>query len=417
MAASKMLLVFCDGTGVDGLITDDDDATCNTQYPTNVVRLSRAIKPFQVLPNGQHMAQICYYQSGVGSESDINGESVNGNTAAQAFGIALASKIRDAYAFIAHNYLEGDQICLFGFSRGAYTARKVAGLIDRVGLLKREELGNFFKIWNSLVTNVNPPPRPANVPPIKCVGVWDTVGSIQDGVKPVTDMLNINDSSLPATIENAFHALSLQENRGRFLPTLWTVGPQSLQPGQVMKQVWFGGAHSDVGGGYDRHELSDLSLFWMVGEIQSFVAVDLDYILRTKQQDPSKSWGQMQPHNALDEEPNLVVRAVFGWKTRLGSGQITADAVFHESFRAAPTALTCKAPDHMITLNDIKAKFGKNWTPTFAPLNEFEKKCQEQWGKSAPSKTDAVNGNFSKLETPQGFFSTLVKPFKLLGKL
>jgi len=419
MAAPKMLLVFCDGTGGDGLITDDDDSTHNTQFPTNVVRLSRAIKPIQYLPNGQPMVQIVLYQSGVGSEADIAGKEIEGDDVRKAFGIALASKIRDAYAFLAHNYSEGDQICLFGFSRGAYTARKVAGLIDRIGLLNGQEMGSFFKIWSSLVSNINPPPRPANVPPIKCVGVWDTVGSIQDGLfTAITDMLNIKDSVLPANVEHAFHGISLQENRGRFLPVPWSVGPEGLRPGQALKQVWFGGAHSDVGGGYEHHELSDLPLFWMAGEIQSFVAIDLDYLIHTCHKNPNQPWGQAQPHNSLDEEPNPITRAVYGHETRLESGHITPDAIFHESLRLAPTVLTCIEPERVITFNDLRGKFGKDWVPTYAPLNDFEKKCKEQWGKLAPSAhAPLANEKFSKQETPQGFVSELASPLKLLSRL
>jgi len=407
MAAPKMLLVFCDGTGDDGLITDDTGSKFNTQFPTNVVRLSRAIKPIQVLPNGQEMAQIVFYQSGVGSEADLSGKALVGDTALEAFGLAVASKIRDAYAFITHNYSEGDQICLFGFSRGAYTARKVAGLIDRIGLLKREELGNFFTEWSALVSDVNPPPPPTNLPPIKCVCVWETVGSVQNGLKPITDMLDIKDNSLPASVEYALHGLAMQENRARFSPTLWSV-PDGLRPGQILKQVWFGGAHSDVGGGYEYHELSDLGLFWMAGEIQSFIAVDLDYLLLTRQPNPDQPWGETQPHNSYDETPNFLTRQILGHETRLSSGQITPNDVFHESLRVAPTKLTCKDPQDMITLNDVKAKFGRDWAPTFAPLNEFEKKCKEQWGMDPSNTRDApATGDFSKLETPQGFFSTV----------
>lgn len=167
--------------------------------------------------------QIVLYMSGVGSESNFNGDFVIGAPVLQASGVAVASKIRDAYAFIAQNFEVGDEICIFGFSRGAYTARKLSGLIDRIGLLKREELGNFFKIWSSLVKG-----QQLTIPPgthstrIKCVGVWDTVGAVYNfSPTPVKDALSITDPSLPANIDIALHALSLQENRNLFLPTLW----------------------------------------------------------------------------------------------------------------------------------------------------------------------------------------------------
>lgn len=156
--------------------------------------------------------------------------------------------------------------------RGAYTVRKVAGLIDRIGLLSRDKLGYLFGIWLELYQHKTPTiPPDTRKPKIKCVGVWETVGATFN----INDALSIKDDSHLPSVEVALHALALQENRQKFLPTLWdqqNSGSQ-LGPNQVFKQVWFPGAHSDVGGGYERHELSDLALIWMVGEIESFINI------------------------------------------------------------------------------------------------------------------------------------------------
>ncbi|KIJ11727.1 hypothetical protein PAXINDRAFT_101607, partial [Paxillus involutus ATCC 200175] len=170
--APKTLLVFCDGTGIDGALSDPRKENPGTlarprddpvegggdsqQYATNVLRLSRCVK--HITSKGKE--QIVFYQSGVGSEANFKGDSVTGTTALQALGTPVASKTRDAYNFIAQNYEDGDDICLFGFSRGAYTARKLSGLIDRIGLLEREFLGFFFEIWRQLMDG-----KPPVIPP------------------------------------------------------------------------------------------------------------------------------------------------------------------------------------------------------------------------------------------------------------
>ncbi|KAH7921292.1 hypothetical protein BV22DRAFT_1132387 [Leucogyrophana mollusca] len=399
--SSKMLLIFCDGTGMDGALAESRAITntsrsaagnLNTvsenssapditsseipvrgseggkQFASNVLRLSRSVKSSTA--GGKR--QIVFYQSGVGSETNFKGDPADGTTWQQAFGTAVASKIRDVYAFVAQNFEDGDEICIFGFSRGAYTARKVSGLIDRIGLLERKQLGRFFQIWRQLVDGETPTiPPGTRHPRIKCVGVWDTVGSVLGTI----DALDIKDTSLPATIDIALHALSLQENRERFLPTLWSVPKGGLPTNQSLKQVWFAGAHSDVGGGY---ELADIALFWMAGEIESFVDLDLEFLESARQQKPDP-WGTSQPHNAYMDLP-LTQRIVIGHKTRLQSEQISPDSVFHESLKYSPQSLV--SSDYMVTLSLLEEAFGPKFQPDYPPLNEFEYQCKERWSKT-----------------------------------
>ncbi|KAF9230980.1 hypothetical protein BU15DRAFT_56679 [Melanogaster broomeanus] len=402
--ASKALLVFCDGTGMDGTLSnpgtyyflrspslflplqdstlaqDDPNVLAHhmstlpegggggsKQYATNVLRLSRSVK--NLTSDGKE--QIVFYQSGVGSEANFTGDPVTGTTLLQALGTAVASKIRDAYNFVAQNYEDGDDICIFG---GAYTARKLSGLIDRIGLLERESLGLFFEIWRQLVDGETPTKPPGTrYPRIRIVGVWDTVGSVYKTI----DALNITDTSLPATVDIALHAISLQENRKKFLPTLWTPPSGGLGADQVLKQYWFPGAHSDVGGGYERHELADISLFWMAGEVQEFIALDLEFLRLYEQPDPDP-WGASQPHNAYMETP-ILQRPIVGHETRLESRHIERTSLFHESNKYAPQNL--EVPDQMVTMDLIAKQFGSEFQPRFASMNKFEKDCQEQWGK------------------------------------
>ncbi|KAI1789975.1 hypothetical protein LXA43DRAFT_538200 [Ganoderma leucocontextum] len=398
--APKTLLVFCDGTGMDGALAppksnapaqDSPQVVLepgdippvrggggSTQYATNVLRLARSVK--SVDANGNK--QIVFYQSGVGSEANFAGDPVTGTTLLQALGTAVASKIRDAYVFVAQNYEVGDEICLFGFSRGAYTARKLSGLIDQIGLLTRQNLGLFFEIWRQLMNHETPTiPSDTRRVDIKCVGVWDTVGSVYQEI----DALNIVDTSLPATVKVALHAVSIQENRKKFLPTLWTTPSGGLKPDQVLKQVWFAGAHSDVGGGYERHELADIALFWMAGEIRSLINLDLDF-LRSYAQTRPDPWGTSQPHNAY-MDTSFAQRPVVGHETRLQSGQITPQSVFHQSVMYSPAQL--QSPDYMITMNIIEQSFGHGFAPQYPALNEFEQYCKDHWGTGL---RDAVPG-------------------------
>ncbi|KAG1730063.1 hypothetical protein EDB19DRAFT_1390625 [Suillus lakei] len=396
----KMLLIFCDGTGMDGNLSERHSVAQftignvnavredfgvpemsetppvgggggdNRQFPTNVIRLARSVRS----QTADGKKQIVFYQSGVGSEANFAGDPVTGTTALQALGTAVASKIRDAYAFLAQNFEDGDEICLFGFSRGAYTARKLSGLISLIGLLTRDNLGQFFTIWRQLMDGEAPTiPSDTRHPRIKCVGVWDTVGSVYATI----DALEIKDTSLPATIDIALHAISLQENRQKFLPTLWTMPQGGFATNQVLKQVWFPGAHSDVGGGYERRELQDIALFWMTGEIKSFIEIDLEFLRSTRQLNP-EPWGTSQPHNAYMES-SYATRLIVGHETRLESGQITTTSTFHQSLEFSPQTLV--SPDYMTTSSLIQKAFGSGFRPNRPPLNEFEAYCKNNWKK------------------------------------
>ena len=213
MVAPKRLVVCCDGTWNDA--DDGDDFT-------NVARLSWAILPADTR-GGQDIAQIVYYQSGVGSGDAFN-KALGGGA-----GIGLSRNVRDAYAFIANNYCAGDEIFLFGFSRGAYTARSIAGLIGYAGLLPKRDMDRFALLWEGYrlrgkagQADVLPQFDKRHFPVrVKCVGVWDTVGSL--GIPGHIDQAFASfyeffDTGLGAHVDNAFHALALDEARKDFSP-------------------------------------------------------------------------------------------------------------------------------------------------------------------------------------------------------
>jgi hypothetical protein len=282
----RRLVVCCDGTW------NKPDREGHT---TNVVRLVRAVKP----ETADGIAQIVYYHSGVGTGNFVD-RLAGGST-----GIGLSANVRSAYAFIIDNYLDGDEIFLFGFSRGAYTARSVAGLIGHVGLLRKRDMCNFDEVWdyyrlptdkrdtleNSFLANF--PDRVARDQlRIRCIGVWDTVGAL--GIPNsgfCSSEFQFHDTNLSPRVDFAFQALAIDEQRAPFIPAIWKT---QLTPGQVVEQVWFAGVHSNIGGGYLEHELSDIAFFWMVSRISPLLEFDFDYIAAQAYRGRPYSTGKLQ---------------------------------------------------------------------------------------------------------------------------
>ena len=216
--------------------------------------------------------QMPFYDDGVGATGLPLERLVGG-----AFGTGLWQKIKDGYTKIAQVYEQDDPLYIFGFSRGAYTARSLAGMITACGLPTKnfndELVETAFSAYRDkdnraqLLTKL----RDCSMytPKITMIGVWDTVGalgipSVLGKVDPV--FYGFLDTSLSPNVLNAYHALAIDERRFEFPPTLWTSAPA---PGQTVEQVWFCGVHSDVGGGEpDDVEgvtaLSDISLGWMI---------------------------------------------------------------------------------------------------------------------------------------------------------
>ena len=178
-------------------------------------------------------------------------------------------------------YQEGDELFLFGFSRGAYTARSLAGLINCCGLIRREQLDAkpaetnselVQRAWN-LYRQSGASSDEAQTflkkhayrVKIRFIGVWDTVGALgiptfQNQFTPFwAKKYQFHDTELGQAVEHAYHAVAIDEHRKDYEVTLWT----KQHRGQTVEQRWFPGAHSNVGGGYDDDLLPDLSLHWM----------------------------------------------------------------------------------------------------------------------------------------------------------
>jgi len=227
---------------------------------------------YRVAKNDGKVPQITYYDPGVGTGNFF--DAISGGV----LGKGLEDNIYDAYRFLVGNYELGDEIWLFGFSRGAFTARSIGGMIRKCGILRRGAVDKSRAAKDLYHNKVHPDDaeavafRKANsVSPdepikIKFIGVWDTVGSLGIPKKGgVAEELQFHDTKLSGTVENAYHALAVDEHREPFLPTLWSYIPKR---DQKVEQVWFCGAHSDVGGGYPEDDASRLTLLWMLDKAQ-----------------------------------------------------------------------------------------------------------------------------------------------------
>jgi uncharacterized protein (DUF2235 family) len=302
---SRNIAVFIDGTW----------NRAGTRAPTNVRKL------FEATPAGeaQRREQVKLYVPGVGkkptadmgrlADADYEVElarhlrrEMPPGTAALGRGLVggvagkgTAARIKATYHFLCKHYerRRSDRVFLFGFSRGAFAARSLAGFAGHVGVLLADKLEHVERAYEIYERSEDPAqteladfleqltgvrmvaPDSQHSLPVHFLGVWDTVASLglpsrlQWLSAPFTEYHQVN---VPPSVMTARHALALHELRGLFEPLLWQAGTH----GDVM-QVWFAGAHADVGGGYEVGQagLSDMALRWMAEEARrNGLAVD-----------------------------------------------------------------------------------------------------------------------------------------------
>lgn len=262
----KRIAIFCDGTWNTPDEFDENGKLCQT----NVVKLAKALRPF----SADGIEQKLYYDVGIGAEGSKLKKIFDGAT-----GNGITKNILQAYDFLIHNYQPGDELYLFGFSRGAFTARSIAGLIRNSGILDlkyQDKTLHAYNLYRSRYPSVHPRSEEAILfrktfaveesTKIKFIGVWDTVGALGNPLRLRGKGLfarncEFHDTGISSRIENAYHALAIDEKRTKFQATLWY--QKSFVAGQKLEQMWFAGVHSDVGGGYAQTGLSDIPLKWM----------------------------------------------------------------------------------------------------------------------------------------------------------
>jgi uncharacterized protein (DUF2235 family) len=292
----KKIFVFLDGTGNDFI--DGSNPKCKVAN-SNVVKLYTTLKVAG--------DQVAYYHPGVGTMGDPTirwripryWSMIKG----LAFGAGFKANVLDAYRYLMEVYNDGDQIYIFGFSRGSYTARALASLLHGYGLLCRGNEGHLLYAWGMMIDQLKRNRRQLKKPhgkrdrnnahtikrndayaqtfsrivTVRFMGIWDTVSSVGWIYTPI----RLLDGAENPIIQVGRHAVSIDERRAFYRDNLWgklvdindlewpeTLRKQGIQ--QDIAQIWFPGAHSDVGGSYAQTEAAPANeaLRWMIGELQ-----------------------------------------------------------------------------------------------------------------------------------------------------
>ncbi len=384
-------LVFCfDGTW----------NTLDARFPTNVVLTAETVLP--MAPDKK--AQAIFYDEGVGTGRF---ERIGGGV----FGWGLVNRLGDAYRFLTFNYTPGDEIFVFGFSRGAFTARSFVGLLRNCGIVSRSQAGRINEAiaWYRARTASKAPDslqsrrfraeisptvcvdegedawRQANMPgyaagsapllKIRYLGVWDTVGAL--GVPTRYRLLTFfnrkyrfHDTNLSTMVAAGRHAVAIDEQRKDFTPTLWSnvdelnrgAAADPVSPLAPYQERWFPGVHCGVGGGGDFRGLSDQALAWVwEGAQREGLALDSSVGSRLFELSPDP----LSPVSPFDEEgfslwKRMKSKIVDGlWRRADREGPSTLASVSASArrrWKADPETLPEKKPYRPPTLEELAAE-------------------------------------------------------------
>jgi uncharacterized protein (DUF2235 family) len=302
-------IVFC----ADGTWNHPGETDGGLVADTNVYKFYKALL--------KTAGQDPHYDDGVG----VNGTPID-QLLGGAFGDGLLGKIKDGYTTIARNYQDGDGIYIFGFSRGAYTARSLAGMIAVAGLpapgkFDDQATDAAFQVYRKLAPlDAFTAKYQARDVKIAMVGVWDTVGAL--GIPGLffagldKQFFGFLSTDLHPDVQAAYHAVSVDERRNEFPATLWT----DPDPAQALEQTWFAGVHGDVGGGYAQTGLSDITLAWMMlrangnglkfddGVFQTYADLDPKHALDLEHESWSPIW--LLPQRRLIAEGSTLANSV-----------------------------------------------------------------------------------------------------------
>jgi uncharacterized protein (DUF2235 family) len=268
--AGKNIILCLDGTG--------------NEYGKNITNVVETYILSQKTDN-----QIVYYDPGIGTGGYLYDENTGKLRAAydKATGTGVHKNVEQAYLYLMEKYRAGDRVYIFGFSRGAFSARSLAGMLYKIGLLPNEHdnqleyASKYYmdKKYHNIIADYRENfCRPC---PVHFVGVWDTVDSTI-----LTEGAKFSDAKLNPEVKYAYHAISIDERRKDFPIKLWD--EKNLSPGQTMEQVWFAGVHSNVGGWYENRDLSSIALVWMIEKAKAAgLKIDANKFAKIKaQQNP-----------------------------------------------------------------------------------------------------------------------------------
>ncbi|MCH6256627.1 DUF2235 domain-containing protein [Puniceicoccaceae bacterium K14] len=278
----KRIIVCCDGTWND----------LEMRYITNVGRLAQSLE--YVTADG--VSQVLYYDNGIGADSKGLMKYIDGG-----LGKGMDANIAEAYRFICINYEDGDEICLFGFSRGAYTVRSLAGMIGKAGLVGRvnlKQIPRALEVYRGEGDAGEFRRKYGKDVPIALLGCWDTVGAL--GIPDKVPWLpfdnwskrkyQFHDTDLGKNVKCALHAVSIDDRRKEFDVTLMNKA-QDAPSDQILRQVWFPGVHGCIGGGiWEKRGLSNAALVWMLEEAEKMgikLAVDFNRLADKAESDYS----------------------------------------------------------------------------------------------------------------------------------
>jgi uncharacterized protein (DUF2235 family) len=252
----KNIVVFSDGTGQKGGVGSN----------TNIYKLFNMVED-------RTQRQVTFYDPGLGTDW----KKVTGSIAGRGF----SQNVLDCYEFIFEHFEAEDNIFLFGFSRGAATVRSLTGFIHLFGILphsRKDLIPQAFRIYEIKNKKVREEKANAFINKhntmwckVKFLGVFDTVAALGLPIKWLSVLLDklapnkFHSFELSKSVIFARQALAIDEERKTFTPLLWDA-LDNAQPADRMKQVWFSGVHTDVGGGYQEDDLSNISLRWMIRE-------------------------------------------------------------------------------------------------------------------------------------------------------
>ena len=338
----KRIVILIDGTwNEEGKGNDTNIAKLDPENKN----LAPLIKPSAA----DGTAQTARYHKGVGADPDLLKHLLGG-----AIGLGLKQIVLDAYQTVVESYAPGDELYIIGFSRGAYAARALAGLIGASGIQRSTDPKGLEIVWShyrvdptvrqgakqassgdrQTIDSYNKMAEQNAIHPdrtIKCVGVFDTVGSygVPAGIGLAAlgryftlAKLGFHDTSFGSHIDIGLHAVAVDERRRPFVPTFWTARKGQPPRGHV-EQTWFAGVHCNIGGGYQDTALSDEALIWMIARMTALTGLEFDADnvraatksaeINGEVNDSSKGWviDEIFPHGRVILSPDAIDHGIF----------------------------------------------------------------------------------------------------------